>query len=343
MISREIIHMLTRTMKVLGVLIGIISGSFSVSEADTANLQQYKRPLNIPFSGATKYSFQLATLGKMLFYDPRLSGAKNMSCANCHNPSFGYEMPVDLAIGARNTPLDRHIPTILNIAWVSPHFWDGRAETLEEQAAGPITSEIEMNGKFKVIVNDLKNVPDYVNWFSQIFPDEAISRENILAAIATFERTIVSGWSPFDRWVDGDHDAVSASAKRGFELFEGKAKCASCHSGWNFTDNQFHDIGLDTSDIGRAKIEPNNPKALHAFKTPGLRNTVYRAPYMHNGSVQTLADVIVHYEHGGIARPSLSEKMKAFSLTSNELDDLTAFIKTLTAENQEASIPILPN
>lgn len=335
--------MLAKSTKAIGISIGIMLGSITVSSADTTNLQQYKRPLSIPFSGTTKYSFQLATLGKMLFYDPRLSGAKNMSCANCHNPSFGYEMPVDLAIGAANTPLDRHIPTILNMAWVSPNFWDGRAATLEEQAAGPITSEIEMNGKFEVIVKDLKQVPDYVNWFAQVFPDETITRENILKAIATFERTIISGWSPFDRWVEGDPQAVSAGAKHGFELFVGKAKCASCHSGWNFTDNKFHDIGLDTTDIGRAKIEPHNPKALHAFKTPGLRNTIYRAPYMHNGSVNTLSEVISHYEQGGTARPSLSKKMEPFSLTTQEHDDLIAFLETLTAENQEASIPILPN
>lgn len=317
-----------------------VTASFSAQAVD---LSAYQRPLSIPFAGELTYSPQLATLGKMLFFDPRLSGAKNMSCASCHNPSFGYETPVAGAIGAANTKLDRHAPTILNMAWVTPLFWDGRASTLEEQAAGPITASVEMNGDFKVIVKTLKKVPEYVTWFDEVFPGQGLTRDNILSAIATYERTIVSGWSPFDRWVDGDEQAVSQNAKRGFALFTGKANCDTCHTGWNFTDNKFHDIGLATKDIGRAKQEPDNPKAMHAFKTPGLRNTVYRAPYMHNGSVETLEDVIRHYENGGIFRDSLSAEMDPITLSNTEHNDLVAFIHTLTAEKQEASLPTLPN
>lgn len=311
--------------------------------AGARDLEDYRRPLTIPFEGVADYSPQLATLGKMLFFDPRLSGAKNMNCATCHNPSFGYETPVPLAIGAANQPLGRQAPTVLNMAFVSPNFWDGRAETLEKQAAGPITAPVEMNGHFDTIVPDLRAVPDYVSWFSEVFPEEGITENTILTAIATYERTIVSGWSPFDRWVDGDETAVSESAKRGFDLFVGKALCSSCHSGWNFTDNKFHDIGLASEDIGRAALEPDNPKALHAFKTPGLRNTGYRAPYMHDGSLHDLETVIVHYEVGIVDRPSLSPELVPLRLTDEERADLVAFMHTLTAEKQEASLPILPN
>ena len=310
---------------------------------EAADKSAYKRPLMIPFEKVTKYTPQLATLGKMLFFDPRLSGNKNMNCATCHNPSFGFETPVETPVGAANTHLARQAPTVLNAAWVSPNFWDGRAKTLEEQAAGPITAAAEMNGKLDDIVENLKNVPDYKKWFEEVFPSSGINQENLLTAIATYERTVVSGWSPFDRWVDGDETAINDSAKRGFDLFTGKASCSSCHTGWNFTDNKFHDIGLDTKDIGRAKLEPNNPKALHAFKTPGLRNTAYRKPFMHNGSVPDLESVIVHYESGGEFRPSKSDLMIPFSLEDNEREDLIAFLNTLTADKQDTPLPTLPN
>lgn len=315
----------------------------SATAALSGNLADYKRPLTIPFAGTTPYSPQLATIGKMLFFDPRLSGARNMTCATCHNPSFGFEAPVETSVGAANTPLGRQAPTVLNAAWVSPFFWDGRAATLEEQAAGPITAAVEMNGKLEAIVAELKTIPEYASWFEEVFPGEGVTETNMLAAIATYERTVVSAWSPFDRWVDGDETAVSDSAKRGFEVFTGKGQCASCHSGWNFTDNKFHDIGLDTDDIGRAALEPDNPKAMHAFKTPGLRDTLYRGPYMHNGKVATMEEVIVHYIGGGEQRPSLSANMLPLSLSAQDIEDLTAFLHSLTAEQQDLPLPTLPN
>lgn len=327
----------------IACLTAVATISLGTAVAGAADKSDYKRPLSIPFTKVTPYSPQLATLGKMLFFDPRLSGNKNMNCATCHNPSFGWETPVETPIGAANKPLGRQAPTVLNAAWVSPNFWDGRAATLEAQAAGPITAAVEMNGKLDEIVDNLRAVPDYDKWFGQVFPDSGITRENLLTAIATYERTVVSGWSPFDRWVDGDETAISEFAKRGFELFTGKAMCSGCHSGWNFTDNQFHDIGLDTEDIGRAALEKDNPKALHAFKTPGLRNTAYRAPFMHNGSLPDLSAVIAHYESGGVNRPSLSELMLPFSLEESERNDLIAFLNTLTAEKQDTPLPTLPN
>lgn len=322
----------------------LLTATLSLSSASHAtDLSDYKRPLDIPFDGVAPYSLQLATVGKMLFFDPRLSGARNFTCASCHNPSFGFEAPVETSVGAAGTALGRQAPTVLNAAWVTPLFWDGRAETLEDQAAGPITAAVEMNGEFHQIVADLKDVPDYVAWFDEIFPGEGVTAANILTAIATYERTVVSPWSPFDRWVDGDEDAVSASAKRGFELFTGKAKCAECHTGWNFTDNKFHDIGLNTEDIGRAALDDEDPKALHAFKTPGLRNTLYRAPYMHNGQTATMNDVLLHYISGGIDRPSRAEQIHPLDLNSQDVDDLVAFLETLTAGQQDLALPTLPN
>lgn len=310
--------------------------------AQSDNRDAFQRPLTIPFPEDRPYNPQIATLGKMLYFDPRLSGAQNMSCASCHNPSFGWETPVDGAVGAMNTRLGRHAPTTLNQAWVHPYFWDGRAETLEEQAAGPITAEVEMNATFEEVIARLEQVEGYRTWFARLFPGDGITEGTITLAIATYERTIVSGWSPFDRWVEGNDSAISNAAKRGFELFVGEAQCAACHTGWNFTDNLFHDIGLPTDDIGRAEFEQENVAALHAFKTPGLRNISLRAPFMHNGSVANMREVIVHYSTGGIQRPSLSPRMVDFEPTEGDIFDLVAFLDTLTEEVTEVPTPVLP-
>lgn len=326
-------------------LAAILSAAFPLANAAAASpdRQAFKRPLDIPFPAGAPYSPQLATLGKMLFFDSRLSGAKNLNCASCHNPSFGYEVPVETAIGAANEPLGRQAPTILNAAWISPLFWDGRAPDLEEQAAGPITAPVEMNGRFEDIVEELGAVETYRTWFARLFPDSGINRANILTAIATYERTVVSGWAPFDRWVDGDETAISESARRGFALFTGKAGCATCHSGWNFTDNAFHDIGMPGEDIGRAALEPDNPKARYAFKTPGLRNLSYRAPFMHDGSIPDLEGVVSFYETGGVERPSRSAKIRPFTLNDSERADLVAFMRSLTSEKTDIKMPVLPN
>lgn len=333
-------HLLTA----VGIALSCAIGGEALAEAIDVNLMKaaYKRPTVVPFPETPPYSPQLATLGKMLFFDPRLSGAQNLSCASCHNPSFGFEVPVPGAVGSANTPLNRKALTILNSAW-SPHlFWDGRAKSLEAQAEGPITSNAEMNSSFDTIVARIKNVNDYKQWFGQIFTD-GVTVHNILSAIATYERTVVAGWSPFDRWVEGDESAISDAAKRGFVLFNAKAGCSGCHSGWNFTDNKFHDIGISTDDIGRAKLEPDNLHAMHAFKTPGLRNLTYRGPFMHHGQLPDLSSVLMHYEGGGEKRPSLDPLMKPYESTDKERDDLLAFLAALTADKTETPLPNLPN
>ena len=322
----------------------LVGNVFAVTHIQANDLSDYQRPLTIPFTEETPYSPQMTTLGKMLFYDPRLSGAKNMNCVSCHNPSFGFETPVPLAIGAANRPINRHAQTVLNMAWVSPFLFDGGAKTLEEVSAGPMIDKAQMNITFEALENDLAEVDYYKQWFERIFPGRGIRAETILEALAAYQRTIVSGWAPFDRWVEGDAQAVSEEAKKGFKLFIGKAGCAECHSGWNFTDNQFHDIGLpNEQDIGRAALDPTNPKARFAFKTPGLRNLTYRAPFMHDGSIDNLADVISHYDQGGVVRNSKSDKIKALHLSQVERDQLLIFLQSLTAEKINPTFPILPN
>ena len=296
------------------------------------DLAPFRRPSAIPFPADAPYDREVAMLGKMLFFDTRLSGAQNMSCVSCHNPSFGWEAPVARAIGAQNRPLGRHAPTLINMAWVTPLFWDGRAATLEEQAAGPITAREEMNATFNQVVARLNSVTEYRHHFNRVFPGEGITRDTILRSIATYERTIVSGIAPFDRWVEGEADALDASARRGFALFTGVAGCVDCHSGWNFSDNRFYDTGLpaDWTD-GR----------VH-FKTPGLRNISLRAPYMHDGSISTLTEVVAHYVQGGHPLLERTPDIRPFEAGSQSVADIVAFLQSLTEERSDVRSPTLP-
>ena len=315
------------------------------SDAPTAGFKDgFKRPADIPFPADNLYTPEKAALGKALFFDPRLSGNQNMTCATCHNPSFGWEVSVKTPIGAQNTALGRQAPTVLDQAWVHPQFWDGRAASLEEQAKGPIQAPAEMNLKLDEAVKRISGVPDYAAWFKKVFPDKGVTGDTIAMAIATFERTVVASYAPFDDWLDGDETAISDSAKRGFALFNGKAQCAGCHTGWNFTDNKFHDIGVSKGDdIGRGKLEPDNAKAQFAFKTPSLRDIGQRAPYMHDGSLATLDDVMQHYLASAVKRPSISDKLANIDLTPDEASDVVAFLKTLTGSRQVVALPVLPN
>lgn len=328
-------------MKFIVLFFSLAMACVASAEITQEMKDRYKRPDTIPFPADNPYQAEKAALGKMLFFDPRLSINQNISCATCHNPSFGWEQALPLAVGAQNTALGRHNPTILNLAWGDKFFWDGRAASLEEQALGPIQSEVEMNMPLDVLIERVSSIEGYRPYFDAIF-SEGITPTTIAKSIATFERTVVSGPSPFDRWIGGDDAAISDSAKRGFELFNGKAKCSVCHTGWNFTDNKFHDIGLATLDEGRFVIDPSTEQNRHAFKTPGLRNIVNRAPYMHNGSLPNLDAVLVHYLSGGLPRPSRSPEMGFLPLMTGELADLKAFLFTLQGEDQPMSLPTLP-
>lgn len=326
----------------LALCLGIVLATSVVAEVPKDTLEAYRRPLTIPFPKDAPYDPRIATLGKMLYFDPRLSGGQNLSCASCHNPSFGWEAPAARAIGSSNTPLGRHTPTVLNAAWTSPLFWDGRAATLEAQAKGPITNPAEMNATMDQVITRLGKVPQYAEAFQKLFPQDGMSEPTILRAIATFERTVVSGWSPFDRYVDGDPNAISSEAKQGFELFIGRAGCANCHTGWNFTDNQFHDIGLPGNDPGRLAIDPSDPMNGQAFKTPGLRNISLRAPYMHDGTLRDLTAVLKHYADGVVQRPTLSPAMAQIQISDDDIKTLIAFLNTLTEETSDVSTPVLP-
>jgi cytochrome c peroxidase len=325
------------------VLAAIGTAPVRADDAAQAALRaQYKRPDAIPFPADNPYSDGKAALGQMLFFDPRLSVNATMSCATCHNPALGWQDGLRVGIGHDEKPLPRATPTVANLAWADLLMWDGRKDGLEDQAGGPVSTAAEMGGSLEVAVARVGAVPAYRRAFQAAFGTDAVDWTRIAAAIATFERTLVSNKAPFDRWVDGDDGAIDASAKRGFALFNGRGNCAACHGGWRFTDDGFHDIGLPDADPGRGAQVPDEPALQHAFKTPTLRNVAGRAPYMHDGSAATLRDVMVHYDTGFVDRPSLSPEMHRLHLSADEVDDLMAFLRTLTSADDPITPPTLP-
>jgi len=331
----------------IGCLLLLLGAGFSTSHttpsARTAWRENYRRPAEVPFPPDNPYSAAKNKLGGMLFFDPMLSGGRVRSCATCHNPGLAWGDGLPRAIGENQAVLPLRAPTLLNVAFLDTLGWDGKFHDLESVAFAPITAAGNMNLPEAALIERLTAVPGYVDAFTAVFGTGAITRRKIELALATFERSIVSGEAPFDRWINGDENAISPSAKRGFDLFNGKARCSSCHSGWTFTDGSFHDIGTaQNGDIGRGRLFPNSTKLQYAFKTPTLRDTTRRAPYMHDGSVATMAEVIALYNRGGIERPSRSVLIKPLGLTQDEITDLTAFLDTLANATEFGPVPILP-
>jgi cytochrome c peroxidase len=221
-------------------------------------------------------------------------------------------------------------------------MWDGRLATLEQQALGPIQSPGEMNMPIDQLMDRLASIAEYKPLFAAAFPTEGMTSKTLAKAIATYERTVVSERAPFDAWIEGNEQAISEQAKRGFAVFNTKAQCSSCHEGWNFTNEGFQDIGLPSADVGRGEFLPDVIKMKHAFKTPGLREITRRAPYMHDGSIATLEQVVEHYDRGGVERPSRSDLMNPLGLSSQEKSDLVAFLQTLTSNLSPTAVPVLP-
>lgn len=336
--------------RVLPLFAAILSFSLSTTavaadptpRADAVK-EKYHRPANIPFPDDNPYSEAKTKLGEMLFFDPLFSGAGVRSCSTCHLPWLSWGDGLPRALGENQKPLALRAPTLLNIAWVRPLGWDGKFRDLEGVAFIPILGAGNMNQSEEKLIAALSAIPGYRDAFAGAFPDGAITRRNIELTLATFERTIVADKAPFDRWIEGDEQAIDEAGKRGFALFNGKAGCANCHKGWNFTEGGFFDIGeAQETDIGRARLFPNSVKLQHAFKTPTLRDVARRGPYMHDGAVATLAAVIELYDRGGVERPSRSELIKPLGLTDTEKSDLLAFLETLTGQPAAFAVPVLP-
>lgn len=304
---------------------------------------RFLRPKTVPFPKENPYSQAKYSLGMMLFFDPILSGSRTRSCASCHNPSRSWADGLPKAIGEDPAGMGIRTPTLIDVAFTEPLGWDGKFPDIEAVTFGPIASPINMNLPEADLIARLSAIPGYVTAFSAAFGDGAITRPRIEQSLATYERTIVAGEAPFDRWIMGDERAIGIAAKRGFEIFNGKGHCSDCHSGPSFTDGSFQDIGTAVDDdIGRGRLFPTSEKLQHAFKTPTLRDVARRGPYMHDGSIATLEDVIELYNKGGINRPSRSPSIAPLQLTKREKADLVAFLNTLTGASPRTALPVLP-
>ncbi|HFC53115.1 MAG TPA: tryptophan tryptophylquinone biosynthesis enzyme MauG [Gammaproteobacteria bacterium] len=324
------------------------AGGEMVFKAGDPTLQQWLLPEEPPYPEDNKPTPERITLGKMLFFDPRLSGDGNMSCATCHNPAFGWSDGLPTARGHKSMVLGRATPTVINTAYNTIQMWDGRKRDLEDQATGPMEASVEMNSDFDRLFRFLNGNRGYSEAFAKAYPGEGINKETLAKAIASFERTILSNDSPFDRWVKGDASAMTEQQVRGFRIFvdPNKGNCAICHSAPNFTDNGFHNLGLasdagEDADPGRFAQKPI--KILKgAFKTPTLRDVALTAPYFHDGSAQTLMDVVEHYVRGGVVKERLSPNIRPLDLTAREKEDLVAFLEALTTRHEPVTLPELP-
>jgi len=294
----------------------------------------------VPYPADNPYPPAKSALGKMLYFDPRLSSDGSESCASCHNPALGWSNAQPFGIGVKGQKGGRNSPTVINSAYNPQQFWDGRAASLEEQAKGPIANPIEMGNTLEKAVQTLKGIPGYVNAFDAVFPDQGITPDTVAMAIATYEREIVSNPAPFDAFIHGDQTAMSDSAQRGWDLFRGKAQCISCHNGPTFSDGRYHDIGIDDGDVGRFAVTKKEHDRFK-FKTPGLRDVALTWPYMHNGQDADLMTVMKYYNKGG-DRKGKGNELKALGLNDQELQDLVAFMHALTGAPILVTLPQLP-
>jgi cytochrome c peroxidase len=311
------------------------------------SLQEWLLPATAPYPAGNQPNAARVELGHKLFFDPRLSGDGNMSCATCHNPSLGWSDGLPTGKGVKSMVLGRASPTVLNTGYNSIQMWDGRKKDLEDQAMGPMEANVEMNTDTAKLFTWLNKNEGYKALFAKAYPGEPIAAATVSKAIATYERvTAISNNSPFDQWVKGDAKAMTAQQVEGFKLFAGKANCIVCHSGPNFTDNGFHNLGLASygiaePDMGRYVHKP--VKAMKgAFKTPTIRDITRTAPYFHDGSAKTLMAVVEHYDKGGEVKKDLSPNMKALNLTQPEKEALVAFMGALTSPFIQVQVPELP-
>lgn len=325
-------------------LLLLAAGAPAQDKPQSRDLPAFLGPLPAPpVPGENPLTDAKIELGRMLYYDPRISGNGTISCASCHNPALGWADGLGKGVGINGAKLGRSSPSVLNAAYYETQFWDGRAATLEEQAKGPIQSEKEMGGSAHVSTERIKNVKGYAKRFNEVFGGE-VTFDRIAQAIAAFERTVVDLDSPFDRWARGNDAAMTDAQKRGFELFVGKARCATCHSGPLFADKRFHNIGLPGDDEGRMAVS-KDPKDKGAFKTPTVRNAALTAPYMHDGSLKTLREVIDHYEKASNEKekhPNMSIFMLPFKLEEAEKKDLEAFLHALTGDKRDPRASMIP-
>ena len=296
----------------------------------------------IPWPEDNPYSPARAELGKILFFDGRLSANGVVSCASCHEPGHGFAGSTPLSKGVTGKPGTRHVPTLINRAWGKSQFWDGRAPTLESQVVFPVTDPNEMGMTTDLVVRRVRGIKGYAPLFAAAFGDDTVNFERIAKAIATFQRTIVSGNSPYDRYLAGDKSALTKQQKDGLDFFNKKGECAECHSGPNFTNEKFANVGIGmdeaSPDAGREAFTKKRSD-LGRFKVPTLRDLARRAPYMHDGSIKTLGEVLDIYAKGGFSNPHLDTRLTPFYMDGQTRQELLAFLDSLNGEGWQRITP----
>lgn len=314
------------------------------------DLSQWLRPAEVPQPSDNKLTAQRIELGKLLYFDVRLSRSDKISCATCHHPKAGWSdlVPTSKAVGHEGAVGPRNSPAILNAAYQMHQFWDGRVRTLEQQALGPIETDVEMNMPLDILIPKLNNIKGYQKLFKEAYPQSEgiITSEYLAKAIASFERTIVSLDAPFDRYIKGDKEAINAYVKEGFELFRGKAHCVDCHDGFNYTDGSFHNVGLNDGELQGKELGRYLVKKRAAWygvmKTPTLRDVTKTSPYFHDGSVRTLKEAVALCANGGRYTHNVKNKSTFVvnrKLNDSEINKVIAFLKSLSGPDIEVVIP----
>lgn len=345
--SRRILSPVLLLALITGLLICYAGSEGVVSARPIGKAITIPAPLGlppVPFPKDNPPTAETVALGRRLYYETRLSSDNTISCATCHAPNNGFADPRAVSIGVQNRRGTRNSPTVLNSVYYSSQFWDGRANSLEQQAQGPMQNPVEMAHTLRGVEKKLSADPQYVAEFEAAFGPGPITIHRVVNAISAFERTLVSGNSPFDRWYYGhDEAAVNSSVKRGFQVFRdpNKGNCASCHTVNDryalFTDNKFHNIGIGATeekvlDAGRFVVTHADSDTA-AFKTPTLRNIAITGPYFHDGSRRTLKETLDFYIGGGNSNPHLDKEVHALDfLTTQERSDLLEFMQSLTGD-----------
>lgn len=328
--------LLARSFLVLLIVVGL-SACDDATHPDTPD-ERLQMPGHFPALSSTgnfSFSAAKARLGRHLFYDKHLSADSSLSCASCHDQKHAFadggnatSKGYDGRMGRRNSP------ALINLVYQRTLFWDGRARSLEEQALGPITDSLEMNLPLDQLIPRVAQNSTYLPMFRAAYGSDEVTLDQITESIASFVRTLISGSSPYDRFMQGETAALSTSAKRGMELFASeRASCVVCHEGVLFTDRTFHNVGLDSVFVDRGRNGfTNRLLDMGEFKTPTLRNIELTAPYMHDGRFATLEEAVEHYNTGGVPSPYKDPLIRSLKLSPAEIEDLLAFLRSLTDE-----------
>lgn len=283
---------------------------------------------------------EIIELGKILFFDPRLSSSGKISCASCHQPELHWTDGKERSVGHEGTITKRNAPTIQNSWFYHRLFWDGRSRDLQDQAFAPIVSESEMNSDMPDVMRKLRSISGYRELFKKAFGSEEIGPDRMTEAIAIFEKTIVSGKSRFDQFLEGDTKALSNSEIRGLHLFRTRARCINCHYGPLFSDNSFHNSGFSNNDAGYYKVTHKDEDSAK-FKTPSLRDATKTGPWMHDGGMKDIPQIISSYSRAQF--PAGTDPLiKPSGLSAREQKDLLNFLQAISAEPLPFKKPVLP-